>query len=147
MSLLTIKSNTGGARLFDITLQLFPNMEFMMTLNEYKSLDVSIETSTSQDDEYSIPLCMDDIISICKDFNSLGWQIQKQVENILEYGVEDSLKSGNVKQQSLPPIKYFLHRIISNPYFGDAACQAKDCLLLIRQYEEKHQVKYISNSN
>ena len=119
----------------------------MMTLNEYESFTVSsVETST-QDDEFSIPIDISDIISICKDFNSLGWQIQKQVENILEHGVEDSLGSGNVKQQSLPLIKYFLHKIVSNPYFGDASSQARDCLVLIKHYEEKHKIQYISKSN
>lgn len=114
-----------------------------MTLSEFETLAV-IETSTSndKDDEFSIPIDISDIISICKDFNSLGWQVQNQIENILENGVEESIKSGNVKQESLPRIKYFLHRICGNAYFGDAVSQSQDCLLLIQNYEEKYKVIY-----
>lgn len=119
-----------------------------MTLNEFETLDV-IETTTSEekDDEFSIPLDISDIISICKDFNSLGWQTQQQVENILEVGVEESIKSGNVKKESLPRIKFFLRKICGNAYFGDAASQAQDCLRLISDYEEAHKIKYVSNYN
>lgn len=119
-----------------------------MTLDELESLNI-IETSTSeeQDDEFSIPLDISDIISICKDFNSLGWQIQTQVENILEVGVEESIKSGNVKKESLPRIKFFLRKICENAYFGDAASQAQDCIRLIQDYEETNRIKHVSNFN
>jgi hypothetical protein len=123
-------------------------MELKMTLNEFESLAV-IETSTSEekDDEFSIPLDISDIISICRDFNSLGWQIQQQVENILEVGVEESIKSGNVKKESLPRVKHFLRSICKNVYFGDAVSQAQDCIRLIQDYEEKYQIQYVSNYN
>lgn len=119
-----------------------------MTLNEFESLEL-IETSTSEDkdEEFSIPLDISDIISICKDFNSLGWQIQQQVENILEVGVEESIKSGFVKKESLPRIKHFLRRICDNAYFGDAVSQAQDCIELIHNYEETHNIKRVSNYN
>lgn len=119
-----------------------------MTLNEFETLSL-VETSTSddKDEEYSIPLDISDIISICKDFNSLGWQVQTQIDNILENGVEASIRNGSVKQESLPRIKYFLRRICVNAYFGDAVSQAQDCLKLIKQYEEKYQVRYVSKSN
>ena len=119
-----------------------------MTLNEFESLTV-IETSTSEekDDEFSIPLDISDIISICRDFNNLGWQIQQQVENILEVGVEESIKSGNVKKESLPRVKYFLKKICDNAYFGDAVSQAQDCIRLIQDYEEKYQIRHVSNYN
>lgn len=119
-----------------------------MTLNEFESLTVN-ETSTSEekDDEFSIPLDISDIISICRDFNSLGWQIQQQVENILEVGVEESIKSGNVKKESLPRIKFFLKKICDNAYFGDAVSQAEDCIRLIEDYEEKYQLRQVSNHN
>jgi len=123
-------------------------MELIMTLNEFESLEL-IDTTTSEEetDEFSIPLDISDIISICRDFNSLGWQIQQQVENILEVGVEESIKSGNVKKESLPHIKRFLKRICDNAYFGDAVSQAQDCIRLIQDYEEKYQVRYASNYN
>lgn len=119
-----------------------------MTLNEYKTLDlIETTTSTDKDEEFSIPLDISDIISICRDFNSLGWQVQNQIENILEVGVEEAIRAGEVKQESLPRIKYFLRRICGNAYFGEAASQAEDCLKLITQYEEKHKISYYSKSN
>lgn len=123
-------------------------MELVMTLNELETLEV-IETTTNEEknEEFSIPLDISDIISICRDFNSLGWQIQQQVENILEVGVEESIKSGFVQQESLPRIKRFLRKICDNAYFGDAVSQAQDCIELIHNYEEKHQIKYVSNFN
>lgn len=105
----------------------------------------STTTSNDKDDEYSIPLDISDIIIICREFNKLGWQIQNQVENILEVGVDESIKSGNVKQQSLPHIKSFLDSICQNPYFGDAIFQAKECIHLIQQYEEINQPISASN--
>jgi hypothetical protein len=103
--------------------------------------------TTNEDESFSIPLCMDDIISICRDYSSLGWQIQNQIENILEIGVEQSVTSGNVKLESLPRVKYFLQKIVSNVYFGDAASQAQDCLALIQEYEDKYKIRYTSKSN
>lgn len=88
------------------------------------------------DEEFSIPLDISDIISICQEYHKLGWQIQSQVENILENGVEESIQKGIVKRTSLPHIKGFLNSICNNPYFGDAVSQAKDCIELIKQYEE-----------
>lgn len=101
-------------------------------------IDSSMTTS-SEEEEYSIPLDISDIITICREFNKLGWQIQNQVENILEVGVEESIKSGIVKQQSLPHIKSFLRAISRNAYFGDAVSQAHDCIGLIEAYEAKHK--------
>lgn len=94
---------------------------------------------TSKEEEFSIPLDISDIINICREFNKLGWQIQNQVENILEVGVEESIKSGIVKQQSLPHIKSFLKSICQNPYFGDAISQAQDVIYLISEFEIKNK--------
>ncbi len=119
-----------------------------MTLNEFDTISLNeVNTSTKEDEEFSIPLDISDIISICKDFNSLGWQVQNQIENILEVGLEESIKTGHVKQESLPRIKFFLRRICDNAYFGDATSQAQDCLKLIRQYEDKYKITYCSRSN
>jgi hypothetical protein len=119
-----------------------------MTLNEYETLElIETTTSTDKDEEFSIPLDISDIISICRDYNSLGWQVQNHVENILEVGVEEAIRSGKVKQESLPRVKYFLRRICGNAYFGDAVSQAEDCLKLIHQYEHKHQISYSTKTN
>lgn len=95
------------------------------------------EVREDLNDEFSIPLDISDIINICKEYNKLGWQIQKQMENIVELGVEESIKSGYVKPDSLMLIKNFLHEVTKNPYFGDAGSQAKHCLYLINLYQEQ----------
>lgn len=119
-----------------------------MTANEFEALSL-IETSTSNetDEEYSIPLDISDILLICREYNKLGWQIQNQVDSILEVGVEESIRSGNVRKESLPHIKHFLQRICQNAYFGDAVAQAQSCIELIKEYEEKYNVKYVVNFN
>lgn len=113
-------------------------------------LSVSLTTTTSnnKDEElYSIPLDISDIINICREYNKLGWQIQNQVENILELGVEETIKSGIVKKESLSQIKNFLEQITKNAYFGDAITQAEDCIELIKQYQDKYKVVKISTTN
>ena len=104
-----------------------------MTLIEQMS-----EPVTASDD-FSIPLCIDDIISICKDFSNLGIGVQSQIEDILELGVEESIRMGKVQRKYLPCIRFFLNRVVANPYFGEAASQAKDCLQLIYLFEERHK--------
>lgn len=114
-----------------------------MTAHELKVLALeTTTTSTEKEEEYSIPLDISDIIFICREYHNLGWQIQNQVENILEVGVEESIKNGNVKKNSLPQIKKFLQAICGNAYFGDAVSQAGDCLKLIAEYEAQYQVTY-----
>src|ERR1039458_617841 len=111
-------------------------MELHMTAQE---LDLTLVTTPSEtEEEYSIPLDISDIISICREFNKLGWQMQNQVENILEVGVEESIRNGSVKKESLPHIKSFLLSICKNAYFGDAVSQAQDCIALIRDYEDSY---------
>ena len=115
-----------------------------MTLDKIDNSNIK-EIISNEPDEFSIPLHINDIISICQDFALLGSKIQYQIEDILEYGVEDSIKNSLVKQESLPHIKYFLQKICKNPYFGDATIQAEDCLTLIYLYEDEHKVRYNSN--
>jgi hypothetical protein len=116
-------------------------MELHMTAQDLEGLTlVSSTSATNEQEEYSIPLDISDIINICREFSKLGWQIQSQVENILEVGVEESIKSGIVKRESLPHIKSFLRAICKNPYFGDAISQARDCIILIQDYEERHKI-------
>jgi hypothetical protein len=117
-----------------------------MTANELKVLtEYSVSNLNEKEEEFSIPLCINDIISICQEYNKLGYQIQFQVENILEVGVEESIQSDMVKLEALPHIKSFLLSITNNPYFGDAASQAQDCIELIQQYQEKHKLISILN--
>lgn len=106
-------------------------------MNAHKSDTLTVSFTTDTDEEYSIPLDISDIITVCREFNKLGWQIQNQVEQILEVGVEESIKSGHVKRESLPHIKSFLKVISKNAYFGDAVSQADDCIKLISEYEKQ----------
>lgn len=96
-------------------------------------------TPNETDEEFSIPLDISDIISICREYNKLGWQIQNQVENILEVGVQESIKTGHVKKESLPHIKSFLKQITQNAYFGDATTQAEECIFLIENYQNENK--------
>jgi len=90
-------------------------------------------------DEFSIPIGLNDIINICRQYNQLGWQMQQQIQNIIEVGMDQSIKSGYVKPESLPHIKSFLKAIIGNVYFGDACKQAEECLYLIDLFCENNK--------
>lgn len=119
-----------------------------MTAYELKVLRSTTSTPNNEkDDEYSIPIDISDIINICREYTKLNWQIQGQIEDILELGVEKAINEGSVQKDSLPHIKNFLHRICDNAYFGDAVSQANDCIELIRQYEEKYRINSISRFN
>jgi len=104
-------------------------------------LDLAPAHSIDSEEEYSIPLDISDIINICREYNKLGWKIQNQVENILEVGVEESIKQGIVNKESLPQITSFLKSISRNAYFGDAVSQSNDCIKLIREYEHLNKIK------
>ena len=121
----------------------------MTIINELEALILSTENKNSNDpnEELNIPLDISDIISICREFNKLGWQIQQQVENIVEIGVEESVNAGYVKREALPLIKNFLRQVSNNPYFGDAVSQADECIVLIRRYEKEQGIVYVSQAN
>jgi len=106
------------------------------------------QNKNNQDDYYdNIPICITDIITICREYTKLNWQIQNQMEDILEVGVDEAIENGSVSKASLPYIKNFLKRICDNAYFGDAVDQANDCIELIRQYEDRHKITSISRFN
>lgn len=117
-----------------------------MNANDFKDLVLDSQTHNETDEEYDNPLDISDIINICREFNQLGWQIQGQVELILEVGVEESIKTGMVKQSSLPHIKKFLHAICRNVYFGDAVSQAHDAIRLITDFEDKYKISYTASA-
>jgi hypothetical protein len=111
----------------------------MNSLDINKTNNINPNIDNNIDEEYSIPLDISDIITICKEYNTLGYNIQDQVNYILELGVEKSLKLNLVKQESLPHIKEFLRKIFNNPYFGDATLQAKECIYLIDLYYDNNK--------
>ena len=97
------------------------------------------------DEEYSIPIDISDILSICREYNKLGWQIQNQIESILELGVAEAINKNIVKKESLPHIKSFLKSICKNAYFGDAVNQADECIFKIKEYESSVKSNIILN--
>jgi hypothetical protein len=84
------------------------------------------------DDEFSIPLDISDLLNICKEFNELNAATKLQLENIIDNGIENSLKQGLITYDGLPKIINFFSKIKENAYFGDAASQAEDFLSVMR---------------
>jgi hypothetical protein len=84
------------------------------------------------------PISMFDIISICREYNKLGYQMQSQVDQLLELGIQDAIKTRVVSAAALPHIKSFLQQVIRNPYFGEAVDQATDCVRLIEDWQDAH---------
>ena len=115
-----------------------------MTARKLETL-ISASQPTFSEEEFSIPLDMSDLISICREYSKLGSHIQNQVENILEVGVAESINSGILKQQSLPHIKNFLKMIYNNPYFGEAGWQAKECYFLIDDFLSQNTIQVTLN--
>lgn len=116
-----------------------------MSAQHLKALGLA--SHSSSEEEFSIPLDISDILNICREYNKLGWQVQNQIEHILELGIEECIKNGYVKKESLLQIKQFLLAIGKNAYFGDAVSQAQDCIELISKYEQVHNLKLVSSAN
>lgn len=117
-------------------------MESAMTALKLKDLDFSF---ANEEEEFEIPLDIEDIITVCQEYGKLGWGLQNQVETVLKVGIAEAIESGQVKKESLPHIKEFLQQIVRGICVGDAAKQAADCIQHIDQYQQTH--KPISNLN
>jgi hypothetical protein len=96
---------------------------------------VEASASLEEKETLDIPIDIGDIIGVCKEYSALGWQIQTQIEAIKEFGLEDGVKRGSVKAQSLPLIRDFFKKIVENAWFGDAAEQAYELIMLIDDLE------------
>lgn len=107
----------------------------------------STATNTTSDEEFGIPIDLSDILTVCKQYNQLGWQIQNQVESLFDIGVDESVRQGIVKVESLPHIKSFLDSICDNAYFGDAAFQAEECIALIEHFEMRNPTFFTKAKN
>jgi hypothetical protein len=115
---------------------------YPMSNYDYEDLELQLETvpvETNQD-ELDIPLDITDILSVCREYSMLGWQIQQQVENIVELGIQDAIDTRAVSISSLPHIRAFLKQVIANPYFGDAVAQAEKAVMLIDTYTDTHPI-------
>lgn len=76
----------------------------------------------------STPIDISEIISICKEYSSLGFEIQSQIDYILENGFKEAVKFNKVNLSSIIHIKDFLQKIANLEYLGDAAVQANDSI-------------------
>lgn len=99
---------------------------------------LSLVQPQASDDTFDIPIDINDIIEICKEYSKLGFKIQYQIQNIMEFGVQHCLDNHLIYISSLPLIKDFLNSICANAWFGDACLQANDCIALIEDYELKN---------
>jgi hypothetical protein len=94
-----------------------------------------------KDDEFDIPLDISDILEICQEYNSLGFQLQGNLQNILEEGVEAVIASGKLNRKFIPFIIGFFDKLSKNAYLGDSAYQAKQLVEVLTQYlGTKHSV-------
>jgi hypothetical protein len=101
-----------------------------------KSLALINETVSTEETPYlDLPLDISDILTVCKEYHRLGWNMQHQIEAIIEYGVEQAIDERMVDVAALPHIKHFLKGIASNFYFGDAQLQASEVVKLIKHFE------------
>ena len=100
----------------------------MTTHPEFNEQDLALNT----------PIDISDILGVCKSYAVLGWQIQNQVELLMEVGVEEAIRTGAVMIAALPHIKEFLRQVVSNPLFGDAADQAQSVIVMIDWFVEEH---------
>lgn len=94
-------------------------------------------TTISREEEQA-PIDINDILTICKEYHKLGWNIQSQIDVLMEIGIEQSIKKKIIKPAALPHIKEFLKQIVGSPYLGDAREQAEECILMIELFEDKH---------
>jgi hypothetical protein len=96
-----------------------------------------MRTNTAEE-IFSNPIDLSEVLSICKHFSLLGYNVQHQIELITEIGIDEAVKSGAISLAALPHIKDFLHQISQNFLLGDAANQAVGLLYLIDAYELSH---------
>jgi hypothetical protein len=117
-----------------------------MTININFLNQKSVSEMPETQEEYSIPLDISDIINICQEYSKLGWNIQNQMNSILEHGIEESIKDGILTKEALPHIKDFMKAICNNVYFGDSCDQSLEIIQLIELFQDS-MPKNISSYN
>ena len=85
-------------------------------------------------EESAIPLDINDLLHICKEYNSLGSKIQNNIDQILELGFDKVFETNSIDIGSIPFILNFFDEIVKNPYFGDACSQAQNSIYLINAF-------------
>jgi len=114
---------------------------------DLRAAEQNISSEKEEQNDIDIPIDITDIIGVCKEYSSLGWQIQNQIEAIKDFGLEESVRRGIVKAQSLPIIKDFFKKIVDNAWFGDAAEQAYEFIMLIDDLELRRPELFRSKKN
>jgi hypothetical protein len=93
------------------------------------------------EEDLDIPLCVEDLIVICREYTRLGYQMQQSVDAIMDLGIEDAVNSKAVSAAALPHLKHFLQQVIRNPLFGDAVDQAAETVRAIEDWQEVHPTR------
>jgi hypothetical protein len=92
---------------------------------EHIDLHRPVSETPSDGEELDIPLDISDIIEICQEYNALGFQLQSNLQSILEDGVEVSIASGKINPKFVPFLIGFFDKVSKNVYLGDSAFQAR----------------------
>lgn len=85
----------------------------------------------------SNPIDISEIFEICKEYSSLGFQIQNEIDFILENGFDEAIKKKKINNYNFHIMKDFFSKISKMYYLGDAAIQAEDFIKEIDSYELK----------
>jgi hypothetical protein len=104
-----------------------------MTAKPNSTKFINTEADNDDNQPYSNALDISEILSICAEYNSLGWKIQSQIHKLLD----NEPIEYTFDRASLSKIKSFLTKISDNFYFGDASEQAKDTLIRLEEFEMK----------
>jgi hypothetical protein len=79
-------------------------------------------------DHFDVPLDLTDVLTVCREFSRLGYNIQAQIELLIDHGVENAINQQLIKRSSLPYIRSFLRTIVDAQYFGEAGSKADDLI-------------------
>lgn len=115
--------------------------------NEFNDAKFDNSGLVSNDETYNIPIDISDILTVCREYSQLGYNIQHQIEQMMEVGVEEAVNSGMIKAQVLPLIRSFLQSICANCFFGDACDQAYSAIMMLDDYTMKYPQLFIGNKN
>lgn len=83
----------------------------------------------------NVAIDITDILTICKQYNILGWNLQGQLEYLIENGVEETVNNGKVSVEMLPYIRDFLKSITERLTNADVVDQAYAIIMMIDYYE------------
>lgn len=112
-----------------------------------KNKSSALATSTASPEEaLDIFTEMTDILTICKEFAVMGYNIQQQTELVVSLGIEEAISSGKVSIAAVPHIRAFLNAMANNEFLGLAASQALDHIVAIDRYQDNNPAP-ISRSN